>query len=510
MEFEAAAQRLARDQSKLANKRRDNRILSQKAKRQADIRKKQQEQMKNERLRKQQQEEFIQSYMKSCERALGIQSLGQQDAAFFEATSIYGNGDKIALPPSVLQHLTQQQSTTTNASPWTFRVGILNKDYTFPASSLLQTMTSPPEDEDDDTMEIDSDDDDKDDTNDKAAYLDELSHKYLSYTYASVVEFTQEEGHIGLPASIAARLLVDGVSATRTMDPAASSTTKQESDTNTNTDMDMHDNDIDDDDEEKTPGHLAWGAFDVPSLPIQVSLVKLPQGRKCTVIPTMEAIRNGFHTLDNVKLVLEQSLIRTRATLSVGDVVATWHRGTKFDLQVTSVTPSDYQAIRIINTDLEVDIGVNEEFEQEVNNKQAQVKSVDKEAATKKASVFDTSKGHVLSGPSISRTMTESEKPVALQPVDNLLPEPPLDQMEGVCTVQLRGDGASGRRRFDVNTATLKDLFDYAATLSNDGSAFQLVTRFPRRVFSASESSSQTLADAGIAPGQEMFMLEKL
>ena len=386
-------------------------------------------------------------------------------------------------------------------------MGILNKDYTFPSSSLLQTMTPPP-DEDDDTMEIDSDEDDNDDTNNKAAYLDELSHKYLSYTYASVVEFTQEEGHIGLPASIAARLLVDGVSATRTMDPAASSISLEDSDTNTNTDMDIN-NDIDDDDEEeKTPGHLAWGAFDVPSLPIQVSLVTLPQGRKCTVIPTMEAIRNGFHTLDNVKLVLEQSLIRTRATLSVGDVVATWHRGTKFDLQVTSVTPSDYQAIRIINTDLEVDIGVNEEFEQEV--KQAQVKSVDKEAATKKASVFDTSKGHVLSGPSVSRTMTESEKPVAPQPVDNLLPEPPLGQMEGVCTVQLRGDGASGRRRFDVNTATLKDLFDYAATLSNDGSAFQLVTRFPRRVFRASESSSQTLADAGIAPGQEMFMLEKL
>ena len=274
--------------------------------------------------------------------------------------------------------------------------------------------------------------------------------------------------------------------------------------------MDIHNNDDDD----KTPGHLAWGAFDVPSLPIQVTLVKLPKGRKCTVIPTMEAIRNGFHTLENVKLVLEQSLIRTRATLSVGDLVATWHRGTKFDLQVTSVSPSDYQAVSIINTDLEVDIGVNEEFEQELKQAQAAAKSVDNEATPKKASVFDTSKGHVLSGPSMSTTATtaETKNPIPQhQPNVNLLPEPPVDQTEGVCTVQIRGDGATGRRRFDVNTATLKDLFDYAASLSNTDCAFQLVTRFPRRVLVASESSAQTtLADNGIAPGQEMFLLEKL
>lgn len=490
MEFEGAAKRLAQDQSKI--KKRNNTIVSQKAKREAEYRKKQQERLRLERQQKQKQQEHMKTYMTACDRSLGVKSLSKSGSLALEATSIHGDGDKIALPPSVLQYLTEQtQNDMSSSSPWTFRVGILRKDYSFPSSPLLQTMQPPTED---DEMMDDDSDDENDASNNKAAYLDELSHKYLSYTYATVVEFTQEEGHVGLPASIASRLLVDGIPSTKTVDPAG--------------DNAMHD----DDEDEKTPGHLAYGAFVVPTMPVEVTLVKLPKGRSCTVIPTMNAIRNGFFNLKDVKLVLEQSLIRTRATLSINDLVHTWHRGIKYDLQVSSVTPSEYQAISIINTDLEVEIGANDEFEQEVQEQQAAMKSVS--STQQKSSAFASGKGHVLSAPTpATPAATTASQATIVVPSVELLPEPPADQTEGVCTVQIRGDGAAGRRRFNVHTATLKDLFAFASSLSGnaDVNSFRLVTRFPRRVFALEEASSaKTLEYCDIRAGQEMFMVEKV
>merc|ERR1712151_1187399 len=119
--------------------------------------------------------------------------------------------------------------------------------------------------------------------------------------------------------------------------------------------------------EEKTPGHLAWGEFDVPDLKVEVVLVNLPKGRGCTLVPTKESVLKGFHNLKDMKAVLEQSLIRTRATLSLHDKVHCWHRGKKFDLTVTSLEPNTYNAVSCINTDIEVDFGSlndDEDFEE--------------------------------------------------------------------------------------------------------------------------------------------------
>lgn len=61
-------------------------------------------------------------------------------------------------------------------------------------------------------MEDDDNDseDENDDYNNKEtmeAYLAELRYKYLSYTHCTVVEFTQEEGYVGIPLPIASALL---------------------------------------------------------------------------------------------------------------------------------------------------------------------------------------------------------------------------------------------------------------------------------------------------------------
>jgi hypothetical protein len=81
-----------------------------------------------------------------------------------------------------------------------------------------------------------------------------------------------------------------------------------------------------------------------------------------------------------------------------------------------------------------------------------------------------------------------------------------VDQTDGVCTIQIRADKESGRRRFDVNNATVQDVFSFAASLTNLES-FQLVTRFPRRILIAQDT---VLSAAGIQPGQELFLVEPL
>merc|ERR1712176_1429992 len=113
-------------------------------------------------------------------------------------------------------------------------------------------------------------------------------------------------------------------------------------------------------------------------------------------------------------------------------------------------------------------------------------------------------------------TSAAAATPVTPSSLPAMKPEPPIEQKEHVCTVQLRGgnangNGGNGRRRFDVTQATVGDLFAFAyhALSGGDGGggqqeqqqsalSFSLVTRFPRRVLTTDMSKS-TLPDAGIA-----------
>ena len=498
MEFEQAVRRLEREQSKLHGRNRSNHV-SAKAKREADYRKRQQQLMKEQREREQARTDYVRKFWNSCERSLGVQELAQ-GGLHLTATSIYGDGDKIALPPSVLERLSQTLEHDGSSSPWTFRVGVLNPNYSFPASLAMRNLKVPIEDD----MVEDSDDED-DGMKEQTEYLEELSHKYISYSHATVVEFTQDEGHVGLPVSIAAALLspqrrrveAGVVPSRRTSDPSLADDTEMDSD------MD------------RTPGHLAWGQFDVPDVPLEISLVKLPKGTGCTLVPTVDAICNGFHQLKDVKLVLEQSLVRTRATLSVGDTVLAWHRGQKFDLTVASVTPADWNSISCVNTDVVVDIGVNQEAEQNgtvvplLKPTPPPTNLSGYSLASKSANVLSTTViGSKLSGDEpVDAISTVGINPSSISkpPVRDLRPEPPADQFESVCTVQIRSDQGTGRRRFDVNVATVRDLFSFASSLTEIKS-FQLVTRFPRRVLTLQDA---TLSAAGIHPGQELFLVEQ-
>lgn len=260
--------------------------ISEQAKRQAALQQKIQNEKAAKRLREQKAKEYQQSYYNDCERKLKIKRLGSSTppsssstantptGLLLHPTSIYGEGDKIALPPSVLELLTSTSIDVASSSnsPWTFRIALLNPNYKeFPSSPLIQIMKPPREDDgsdysDDHSDDFDDDDDDDENQNSTEAYLDELKYKYLSYTHGTVVEFTQEEGQVGLPEPIANALLMSSagdsinnnnsslIPVKRTVDPskkALLTPTKSTDQEGGSCNMD-----IANDDEEKTPGEF--------------------------------------------------------------------------------------------------------------------------------------------------------------------------------------------------------------------------------------------------------------
>jgi hypothetical protein len=472
------------------------------------------------------------------------------------ATSIHGEGDKIALPPSILETLTS--GSHPDLDPWgsghsgrplAFRIGVLNPDYSgFPSSEMMKALvekvkldiiaseggkSSISEESDGqmqqhDIKDMDVSEDESESTSWKQAYLDELSHRYLAYTHGSVIEFTQEDGCVGLPEPIATALLIPNnyslvggnsngnIPTKRTVDPAsAASEKKLTRDKQLDEESKKSPGDVEDDDE-KTPGHPAYGKFDVPDCPIEITPIKsLPPGKDCTFTPTAQSIRNGFYGLKDIKQVLEQSLMRTRATLSKGDVIRTWRRGVSFDLIVSKLSPEEFGVVSCVNTDLNVDIGPPEGMEDEVT---AYNKG---DMPPRGTSTSNATSGRMLSEP--TQQARESSLPTAsiIQKPIELPPEPDESETHGVCVVQIRGRGSSsGRRRFLVKTSTMGDLFTFASQVGgeaySDVSTFRLVTRFPRKVFRIAlldgddcYKPESTLESAGICEGQLLFMIEQ-
>ena len=568
MDFEDAAVRLARDQSKIRsrNNNRGGIGISEKAKRQAEYQKKIQARLREEREQKKRNEAYQRKYLHDCQRLLKEKSLASiNERLFLTPTSIYGDGDKLSLPPSVLETLSNndESMSVNGGNPWMFRIGIPNPNYKFPSSTLVQALVAPINEEDDDDDMMDEDDDDEEQYQEQQMkpFLQELSRKYISYTHCTVVEFSQEEGNIGIPVRIAQALLDpknrhDGsttsseikIPTTITVDPASSSSS---SDVTTTSIVPSKD-DLEKDElmqventsfatnkeeevVERTPGHIAWGAFEIPDVQLEITMVQLPKGTGCTLVPTEEAVRNDFYGLKDVKIVLEQSLIRTRATLTIGDVVSTWHRGKKFDLDVTKVIPSYFRGVTCINTDIEVEIGetkINNVAKNEESNNNNSNNSQSK--ATNEETGFRLGTGKKTTTSSLLKEDKGEKEAGALKQTSvnvlpiSLLPEPPIDKKDGVCTVQIRYSGGNGKRRFSIDTAKVKDLFAFASSLMNrDERSFQLVTRYPRKELhlietnksdsdNKSNSSSQTgmaeltLNQAGLQQGQEMLMVEDL
>ena len=57
----------------------------------------------------------------------------------------------------------------------------------------------------------------------------------------------------------------------------------------------------------------------------------------------------------------------------------------------------------------------------------------------------------------------------SFSPPVNLLPEPPEDQKDDVCAIQIQHSGGSGKKRFFIKEARLSDLFAFASSLDQAG-----------------------------------------
>ena len=96
-----------------------------------------------------------------------------------------------------------------------------------------------------------------------------------------------------------------------------------------------------------------------------------------------------------------------------------------------------------------------------------------------------------------------------VQAAQQSLPEEPAAGQRGItsCMFQLP-DGTRQARRVLPQTP-LSTLFTFVDSCGAGGlplGSYQLVTRFPKRVFDSDFSG--TVAEAGVQPGQEMFMVQ--
>merc|ERR1719343_1048543 len=129
MDFDLAVSKLSRDHSQLhkrnLSQKRDRERLRNTARRRRDLDNKR-------KLEKEKQElkyRAGKAYVTRCEATLRT-----KESWTFTATSIHGDGDKIALPPSVLASLNETGMLEDARGPLTFRIGVVDPEYKFPAS----------------------------------------------------------------------------------------------------------------------------------------------------------------------------------------------------------------------------------------------------------------------------------------------------------------------------------------------------------------------------------------
>ena len=91
----------------------------------------------------------------------------------------------------------------------------------------------------------------------------------------------------------------------------------------------------------------------------------------------------------------------------------------------------------------------------------------------------------------------------------SLPPEPPAAAPEGIISCRFNlPDGAKAQRRFRL-TEPLQAMYNYVESCGAGGlrpATYRLVMQYPRRVFAP--GSAQTLHEAGLSPGQNVFLLE--
>ncbi|KAL5573406.1 hypothetical protein UlMin_023003 [Ulmus minor] len=175
-----------------------------------------------------------------------------------EAVTFQGNGDKIKLPPSCFQELSDKGAF--DKGPLYFKLSLVNEE--------------------------------------SSSNVDAADHKNHQTTHSGVLEFTAEEGSVGLPPHVWQNLFATDTQQTRL---------------------------------------------------VEVRYVWLPKGSYAKLQPD----RVGFSDLPNHKAILETSL-RQHATLSQDDIFTVNYGELTYKLRVLELKPTS--SVSVLETDIEVDI----------------------------------------------------------------------------------------------------------------------------------------------------------
>jgi hypothetical protein len=199
----------------------------------------------------------------------GIRFSRMLRAVFLPTQDGTRSGDKITLPQSVLADLQMQGAL--ERGPICFEIvtsEVAAKRAVQTAAEAAEALTGPVER-----------------GTDSRSAEDEATGR----THAGVLEFTSEEGLVGLPGHVANCLWAEGL------------------------------------------GGSAWDGREV-----SVKYVRLPKGTYAKLQPSGST---EFADVANHKAALETAL-RTHATLTVGDLLVVWHSGVDYELRVVELKPA--------------------------------------------------------------------------------------------------------------------------------------------------------------------------
>lgn len=251
-----------------------------------------------------------------------------------------------------------------------------------------------------------------------------------------------------------------------------------------------------------------WGPEGSCSGLVTVSYKRLEPGTYTRLQPA----KHGFHEAlgDDMRTALEGSLME-HSTLTEEDWIEVHHDGITHELQVLELQPST--AVSVVDTDMEADVGPSAEVEAAIKAEQEALKKLElerakleqerqrKEEERQRKEQEEIDRQARLAE---ERRRFADSKAASLPPeVDSNCPTPWT-----LCLIRMP-DGSRCQRRFKLEdpVSLLFDFVDSKGAGGVDSGQYRLVTQFPRRVFES--RSSSTLGEAGLAQGQEVFLVER-
>lgn len=239
---------------------------------------------------------------------------------------------------------------------------------------------------------------------------------------------------------------------------------------------------------------------------VDVRYAKLPKGTFARLQPLWAAFQQE---VDDIKLVLEATLL-THSVLTVGDEVhVTDSAGVDHALRVRELQPAD--AVSVIDTDLETDIDISVEGEEMRRREEAA--RAEAEAALRRQCEAEAAEEErrAAAAAEAEREAAEAQQrrdAHAAAKASALPPEAEAGE-PGVTEVQLRfADGRRAARRLRAGDA-LALLYDFCESSGAEPGTFRLVGGFPRRPLPP-PADGVTVADAGIQGKQEALLVETI